>query len=69
VEALDPVDCRADAHPKLGRRPMPRQAAFDDSPHHPLTKVVEYGRPILLASFPASMLNQMSSDLGIWRVL
>jgi len=39
-EPLYPVGRRADAHPKLGRRLMPRQAAFDDSPHHPFTKVV-----------------------------
>src|SRR5690606_9294556 len=43
VEALYPVDRRADAHPKLGRSLMPRQAAFNDSTHYPLTKVVRIG--------------------------
>src|SRR6202021_2001362 len=66
VEAPYPVDRRADAHPKLGRRLMPRQAPFDDSLHHPLTKVVR-----IRSSHPcwppiqASMLNQNQSDLGI----
>src|SRR5262249_28229893 len=64
-EALYPVDRRADAHPKLGRSLVPRQATFDHSPHYPLTKVVRIGSshpcwPL----FPASMLNQKPSDLG-----
>src|ERR1700722_842640 len=40
---------------------MPRQAPFDDSLHHPLTKVIRIRWP----PDPASMLNQKPSDLGI----
>ena len=65
LEAPHPVDRRADAHAKLRRRLMPRQAALITArpPAHegPSNRLV----PSMLASFPASMLNQNLPDLGI----
>jgi len=39
AKSLDQQDGRADAHAKLCRRLMARQAALEDSPNHTLSKV------------------------------
>src|SRR5229473_6099874 len=61
-----PIDHRADAHAKLGRRPAPRHPTLLNRRNHPLTKIKGIGSSHrMLASIPASILNQNRPDLGI----
>src|SRR5262245_41614507 len=66
TQALDPVDDSTDPHSELLRRPIARHAAALNRSNHPFAKVhrVRLAHP-MLASFPASMVNQISPDLGI----
>src|ERR1700681_1242306 len=65
-EAPHPIDDRADAHAKLRRRLAPRCATLLKHPHHPFTKIQGIGSAHrVLASAPASTLNQNPADLGI----
>jgi hypothetical protein len=65
-EAPNPIDDRADAHAKLRRRLAPRYATFLNRRNHPFTKIQGIGSAHrVLASAPASTLNQNPADLGI----
>src|SRR6202521_1127605 len=61
-----PIDHRTDAHAKLGRRPAPRHPTLLNRRNHPLTQIKRIGSTHrMLASIPASILNQPRPDLGI----
>src|SRR6266404_6545195 len=65
-QALHPPDRRADADAKLRRRPMTRKATGLNRCHHPFAKINGIGSTHrMLASNPASILNQKPTDLGI----
>src|SRR3984893_18003749 len=65
-QAPNPIDDRADAHAKMRRRLAPRYATLLNRRNHPYTKIQGIGSAHrVLASAPASTLNQNSADLGI----
>src|SRR5580698_6805405 len=65
-ETPNPVDDCADAYAKLRRRLAPRYATLLNRCNHPFTKIQRIGSAHrVLASTPASTLNQNPTDLGI----
>src|SRR5712692_6883738 len=61
-----PIDHRADPHAKLGRRPAPRHPTLLTRRNYPRTQIKRIGSSHrMLASIPASILNQTRLDLGI----
>src|SRR5215207_4070753 len=65
-QTLHPPDRRADADAKLRRRPMTRKATALNRGHHSFGKINGIGSThLMLASSPASILNQKPTDLGI----
>src|SRR5437879_12857243 len=64
--AIHPVNGRADAHPKLLRRPITRHAPSQNGSNYPLAEIdrIRLAHPCW-PPIPASMVNQKLADLGI----
>src|SRR6185295_13427783 len=66
AQPIHPPDRRADADAKLRRRPMTRKATGLNRCHYPFAQINGIGSTHrMLASSPASILNQKPIDLGI----